>query len=164
MAIRHQIIEQPPEAVWAVLEDPELFGEWVVGTSASWALDERWPQIDAALAYSVRLGPWSYEGRTVVRRTEPPRWLELEAESGRLGTARIAIEMRPWGGHTLVIVDEHPLRGLGGVLHAAPLDLLIQLRHRSMLPRLARTVERTSPKADTAGPPEKRSPATQVGG
>lgn len=144
MAIRHQVIKQSPEAVWAVLEDPGLYGEWVVGTSASWPLDDRWPQVDAALAYSVSLGPWSYEGRTVVRRFEPHRWLELEAHSGRLGTARIAIEVRPWGGHTLVIVDEHPLRGLGGALHAAPLDLLIQLRHRSMLPRLARVVERMS--------------------
>ncbi|MFF3323574.1 SRPBCC family protein [Streptomyces sp. NPDC002889] len=147
MAIRHQVIEQPPEAVWAVLEDPELYGEWVVGTLASWPLDNQWPQVDASLGYSVSLGPWSYEGRTVVRRFEPRRWLELEVHSGRLGTARIAIEVRSWGGHTLVIVDEHPLRGLGGALHAAPLDLLIQLRHRSMLPRLARLVERMSPAA-----------------
>ncbi|MFD5518833.1 SRPBCC family protein [Streptomyces sp. NPDC127066] len=141
MAIRHQVIERPPDAVWAVLEDPRLYADWVVGTSASWPLDTRWPQVDAELAYRVDLGPWTFEGRTVVRRAEPPHWLELEADSGRLGTARIAIEVRPWGGQTLVLVDEHPLRGPGGALHAAPLDFLIQLRHRSMLPRLARTVE-----------------------
>ncbi|MEV6019161.1 MULTISPECIES: SRPBCC family protein [unclassified Streptomyces] len=141
MAMRHQVIEQPPGAVWAVLEDPRLYAEWVVGTSASWPLDDRWPQVDAELAFRVDLGPWTLEGRTVVRRVEPPRWLELEADSGRLGTARIAIEVRSWGGQTLVLVDEHPLRGPGGALHAAPLELLIQLRHRSMLPRLARTVE-----------------------
>ncbi len=140
MAIRHQVIEQSPEAVWAVLEDPDLYGEWVVGTTASRPLDDQWPHVDAALEYSVSLGPWSYEGRTTVRRFEPHRWLELEAHSGRLGTARIAIEVRPWGGHTLVIMDEHPLRGVGGKLHAAPLDLIIQLRHRTMLPRLAQTV------------------------
>ncbi|MGW0966540.1 hypothetical protein [Streptomyces sp. NPDC002516] len=49
------------------------------------------------------------------------------------------------GGGRSAAVDEvdppHPLRGPGGDLHAAPLDFLIQLRHRSMLPRLARTVE-----------------------
>lgn len=136
VAIRHQVIERRPDAVWAVLEDPELYADWVVGTSASWPLDTRWPQVDAALAYRVDLGPGTLEGRTVVRRVEPPRWLELEVDSGRLGTARIAIEVRPWGGQTLVLVDEHP--------HTAPLDLLIQLRHRSMLPRLARTVERVA--------------------
>lgn len=158
VAIRHQVIEQPPDAVWAVLEDPELYADWVVGTSASWPLDTRWPQVDAALAYRVDLGPWTLEGRTVVRRVEPPRWLELEVDSGRLGTARIAIEVRPWGGQALVLVDEHPLRGPGGVLHAAPLDLLIQLRHRSMLPRLARTVERVA-----AAAPGSTSRATAGG-
>ncbi|MFE2492344.1 SRPBCC family protein [Streptomyces mirabilis] len=157
MAIRHQVIERAPDAVWAVLADPKLYADWVVGTSASWPLDARWPQVDAALAYRVGLGPWTYEGRTVVRRVEPPRWLELEADSSRLGTARIAIEVRPWGGQALVLVDEHPLRGPGGAKHAAPLDLLIQLRHRSMLPRLAQTVERVASTAsdsrarDTAG-------------
>ena len=150
MAIRHHIIERPPEAVWAVLENPGLYGEWVVGTSASRPLDDRWPQVDASLEYSVSMGPWSYEGRTTVRRFEPHRWLELEAHIGRLGTARIAIEVRPWGGHTLVIVDEHPLRGLGGALHAAPLEVLIQLRHRSMLTRLAEVVERTTSPAASA--------------
>ncbi|MFE2301723.1 SRPBCC family protein [Streptomyces sp. NPDC059445] len=161
MAIRHQVIEQPPDAVWAVLEDPRLYAEWVVGTSASWPLDRRWPQVDAALAYRVDLGPWTLEGRTVVRRWEPPRRLELEADSGRLGTARIAVEVRPWGGQTLVLVDEHPLRGPGGALHAAPLDLLIQLRHRSMLPRLARTVERVaSATSDTAARAVPRDSAT----
>ncbi|MET9667936.1 SRPBCC family protein [Streptomyces sp. NPDC006475] len=161
MAIRHQVIEQSPDAVWAVLESPALYSEWVVGTTDSRPLDDRWPQVDSALEYSVPIGPLSYEGRTTVRRYEPHRWLELEAHSGRLGTARIAIEVRPWGGHTLVIVDEHPLRGLGGKLHTAPLDLLIQLRHRTMLPRLAQTVERTThqaPSADAHASPEARPP------
>ncbi|MFE6489284.1 SRPBCC family protein [Streptomyces sp. NPDC057757] len=153
MAVRHQVIEQPPHVVWATLENPDFYADWVVGTSASWPLDGRWPLVGAALAYRMSLGPWTYEGRTIVRRLEPPHWLELEADSGRLGTARIAIEVRPWGDQTLVIVDEHPLRGPGGALHAAPLDLLIQLRHRSMLPRLARTVERVAA-GDGAGQSE----------
>ncbi len=153
MAVRHYVIERAPEAVWAVLEDPGLYSEWVVGTSETRALDDRWPQVGAALEYTVALGPWSYEGRTTVRRYEPPGWLELEADSGRLGTARIAIEVRPWGGHTLVIVDEHPLRGLGGAVHAAPLDVLIQVRHRNMLPRLARTVEGLSSRPGSVDAP-----------
>ncbi len=38
------------------------------------------------------------KGGRSLSRVEPPRWLELEADSGRSGTARIAIEVRPWGG------------------------------------------------------------------
>ncbi|MBH0247326.1 SRPBCC family protein, partial [Streptomyces cavourensis] len=62
--------------------------------------------------------------------------------------ARIAFDIRPWGERTLVIVDEHPLRGLGGTLHNPLVDMLLQLRHRTMLARLAKLVERVTP----AGP------------
>ncbi|MFF8288785.1 SRPBCC family protein [Streptomyces sp. NPDC016309] len=141
MAVRHQLIKRPPEEVWAVLEDGSRYGDWVVGTSASWQKDGDWPKTGSAIAYTVRLGPYTVEGETVVRLHEPPRCLELEARSGALGTARIAIEVRPWGDETLVRVDEHPLRGPGGALHNTVIDAFIQLRHRTMLRRLADVVE-----------------------
>ncbi|WP_328916560.1 MULTISPECIES: SRPBCC family protein [unclassified Streptomyces] len=140
MAVRHQLIDRPPEQVWAVLADPTRYNDWVVGVHDSKPGPPGWPGLDAYLEYSIRLGPWTGHGRTVVRRVEPPRLLELEADSGPLGTARIAIEVRPWGEESLVVVDEHPLRGAAGLLHNAAVDALVQLRHRSMLTRLAKVV------------------------
>jgi hypothetical protein len=81
------------------------------------------------------------DNETIVRHCEEGTRLELEAQAGPLGTARIAIELRPWGEHCLVIVDEHPLRGAGGRLHNVGFEALIQLRHRAMLARLARLCE-----------------------
>ncbi|WP_329563415.1 SRPBCC family protein [Streptomyces uncialis] len=147
MAVRHQLIRRPPAEVWAVLADGSRYGEWVVGPDSSRQTDGDWPRTGATLEYTIRLGPWSGTGRTVVRDVEPPRRIELEAESGRLGTARIAIEVRPWGEKSLVIVDEHPLRGPGGRLHNTALDSLLQLRNRKMLSRLADVVESTSPRS-----------------
>ncbi|MFH8346516.1 SRPBCC family protein [Streptomyces sp. NPDC018045] len=141
MAARHQLIKRHPDAVWAVLADGRRYQDWVVGPYRSQPCEGDWPELGAALSYSVRLGPWTLSGRTVVRRCEAPRELELEVDSGALGTARIAIEIRPWGDHSLVIVDEHPLQGPGGVLHNTVLDALFQIRHRSMLSRLAKVVE-----------------------
>ncbi|MFJ6940155.1 SRPBCC family protein [Streptomyces sp. NPDC101132] len=141
MALRHQLVEAPPERLWAVLADPGLYGRWVVGPTGSRPVDGDWPDPGARLEYTVRLGPFSGSGVTTVRAADPGRLLELEADSGRLGTARIAIELRPWGEHTLVIVDEHPLRGPGGALHSAPLDTLLHVRNRRMLRRLAELVE-----------------------
>ncbi|MFI2213111.1 SRPBCC family protein [Streptomyces sp. NPDC020141] len=141
MAVRHRLIERPPADVWRVLEDADRYADWVVGTSDSRPVDSDWPRVGARLEYTVRLGPWTGKGRTTVRRLDPPGWLELEVDSGSLGTARIAIEIRPWGADTLVIVDEHPLRGPGGALHNSVVDAVIQLRHRSMLGRLAEVVE-----------------------
>ncbi|MFD6880447.1 MULTISPECIES: SRPBCC family protein [unclassified Streptomyces] len=141
MAVRNQLIHRPPHAVWLVLADPTRYGDWVVGPSESTPLDQDWPDVGSRLRYTVRLGPWSAEGVTTVRHREPGEELELEAAFGALGTARIFLQLRPWGDETLVICDEHPLRGLGGTFHNPALDALIQLRHRGMLARLARTVE-----------------------
>lgn len=141
MAVRHRLIERPVADVWAVLADGSRYGDWVVGTSESRPREGAWPEVGSSISYTVRLGRWTASGSTTVRRCEAPGVLELEADSGWLGTARIAVEVRPWGENALVIIDEHPLRGPGGRLHNTAVDALIQLRHRSMLARLADVVE-----------------------
>ncbi|MFF8261436.1 SRPBCC family protein [Streptomyces virginiae] len=141
MAVRHKLIRRPPHRVWAVLADPTLYGEWVVGPSESSPLDHTWPAVGSQLRYTVRIGPWSTEGTTTVRHQEAGRELELEAEFKAFGTARIFLQLRPWGEETLVICDEHPLRGLGGSLHNSVSEAALQLRHRGMLARLAGVVE-----------------------
>ncbi|MFI8092213.1 SRPBCC family protein [Streptomyces sp. NPDC086080] len=141
MAVRHRLVKASPHAVWAVLEDGTRYADWVVGTSSSEPVRGHWPRVGSAIGYEVRLGPVGLRNETVVRRCEPGEVLELEAKAGPLGTARIAIEVRPWGDHCLVKVDEHPLRGAGGTLHNVAVEALIQIRHRAMLARLASLCE-----------------------
>ncbi|MDJ0380384.1 SRPBCC family protein [Streptomyces sp. G-G2] len=146
MAVQHQLIHRPCSWVWDVLSDGSRYSSWVVGTRSSWEQQGRWPLVGSTLGYEVKLGPWSYEGRTVVRVHEPPHRLELEAMAGKGGSARIALEMRPWGDDTLVIIDEHPLRGKQGLPHNAAIDALVGLRHRGLLRRLRRVVESMGPR------------------
>jgi hypothetical protein len=141
MAKRHRLIRATPEEVWKVLADGERYADWVVGTARSRPLRGSWPEVGAALGYEVRLGPVKLHNETVVRRCLPGRELELEAKAGPLGTARIALELRSWGDDTLIIVDEHPLRGAGGMIHNVGVEALIQLRHREMLRRLEQVCE-----------------------
>ncbi|MER5896689.1 SRPBCC family protein [Streptomyces sp. NPDC001876] len=141
MAVRHKLIRRSADAVWAVLSDGERYDRWVVGTSDSRPAKGRWPEVGSTIAYRVRIGPFALDNETVVRRCEPPRTLELEIDSGCLGTARVAFDVRPWGDDTLLIVDEHPLRGAGAALHNVAVDAVIQLRHRAMLDRLAKVCE-----------------------
>ncbi|WP_435975582.1 SRPBCC family protein [Streptomyces sp. Qhu_M48] len=149
MAVRHRLIHASPGRVWAVLADGTRYADWVVGTSESRVVHGLWPELGSALEYTVRLGPWTVAGTTVVRRVDVLEELELEVDSGPFGTARVAIDVRPWGDEALIIVDEHPLRGIGGTLHNAAVDALIQLRHRSMLARLANVVEEQTSYART---------------
>ncbi|THA56526.1 SRPBCC family protein [Streptomyces sp. A1136] len=148
MAVQHRLIRRPPAWVWDVLKDGSRYADWVVGTEDSWEDEGHWPMEGATLGYRVKLGPVTYEGRTVVRVCEPPDRLELEAMAGKGGSARIAIEIKPWGRDTLVIIDEHPLRGRNGSFHNAAIDLLVQLRHRTMLGRLSRAVESKGARPD----------------
>ncbi|ARQ67783.1 SRPBCC family protein [Streptomyces marincola] len=152
MAVRPVLIERPPPAVWAVLADGDRYADWVVGTAGSRPLTGTWPQVGSALQYAVRIGPKVLHGRTVVRACEPVRLLELEAQSRLVGTARIGIELRPWGEeHTLVTIDEHPLTGPGGRLHNALADALLHLRNRRMVQRLAHVVESDAEAAPSDG-------------
>ncbi|MEU4505642.1 SRPBCC family protein [Streptomyces sp. NPDC024089] len=141
MAVRHKLIAREPSVLWAVLEDESRYADWVVGTLDSAPGSGRWPEVGSSIEYTVRVGPKEFHGHTTVRRLDAPHALELEAHGGPLGTARIAFDIRPWGDKTLVILDEHPLRGLGGSLHNTVVDAFAQLRHRSMLRRLAEVVE-----------------------
>jgi hypothetical protein len=141
VAVRHRLIRTSPEAVWTVLADGSRYAEWVVGTAESHPVRGQWPHLDSAIEYQVRLGPVRLTNQTIVRNCEEGSLLELEAHAGVLGTARIAIEVRPWGEFCLVIVDEHPLQGAGGVVHNMAVETLIQLRHRAMLARLAKVCE-----------------------
>ncbi|MBB5926932.1 SRPBCC family protein [Streptomyces echinatus] len=141
MAVRHRVIEADPAAVWDVLADGHRYAEWVVGTGVSRPKHGHWPRRDASIAYEIHLGPFRLGNETVVRHCREGSLLELEIMAGFLGTARFSIELREWGEHCLVIVDEHPLQGAGGALHNAGVEALIQVRHRSMLARLARSCE-----------------------
>lgn len=162
MAVRHRLVQATPQAVWDVLADGDLYVQWVVGPSDSTPEAGHWPQVGATIAYEVRLGPLRLNNESVVRHKVDGSLLEIEAKAGRLGTARISVELRPWGEECLVIVDEHPLRGPGGLLHNAAVEALIQVRHRAMLARLAglcesRAGERYRPEQpDTAGSVEYR--------
>ncbi|MGV9253859.1 SRPBCC family protein [Streptomyces sp. NPDC003697] len=160
MAVRHQLIKTDPGTVWDLLADGNRYAEWVVGTASSRQVRGNWPEVGAAIAYEVRLGPARLTNTTVVRRCVEGSVLELEANAGWLGTARIAIELRSWGEYCLVLVDEHPLQGTGGTLHNAGVECLIQIRHRAMLGRLAQVCEKD---AEEAGHRTERGPRTTGG-
>ncbi|WP_225823387.1 SRPBCC family protein [Streptomyces naphthomycinicus] len=155
MAVRHRVIKADPATVWQVLADGHRYADWVVGTGASRPKQGSWPRKDASIAYEIRLGPLRLANETVVRHCREGSLLELEIMAGFLGTARFSIELREWGEHCLVLVDEHPLQGAGGVLHNAGVEALIQVRHRSMLARLARC-------CDDAGNGRRETPAREA--
>src|SRR5271166_5387888 len=141
MAVLNVLVDRGPADVWDVLADGSAYGEWVMGARQTSDIDPRWPEVGSALRYTARFGPLTYEDVTTVRLVDPGRHLELEAHAGRLGTARISIELLPWGeDRTVVIMDEHPLTGPGARWHSVAVEALLRFRNERMLRTLARIV------------------------
>ncbi|WP_106399500.1 SRPBCC family protein [Actinocorallia populi] len=138
MAILRSYIGVPRAAVWRTLADGWTYDRWVVGTRRIVGVDEGWPAVGAELRYVLGWTLLRWSDRTVVRVCEEPRRLELEARAGRAGAVRVAFELTEWGEGTLVTLTEHPLRGLGATLYMWPAELVMRLRNRVLLRRLAR--------------------------
>jgi uncharacterized protein YndB with AHSA1/START domain len=144
MAIVNVLVRRPPERVWEVLADGFAYAQWVVGTREIRRVDEGWPAVGTSIHYTLGLGPVTFRGRTTSRVVEEGRRLGLEADASVLGTARIMIELLPWGEDTVLLLDEHPLRGPGYRFHNTFSDALLLLRGRPMVKNLARVVESRS--------------------
>lgn len=144
MAVRNVLVRATPDEVWAVLSDGRSYAEWVVGTSEIRHVDPGWPEAGSSLHYTVDIGPLHLEDRTTVRIVEPSRRLELEATAAPFGSARVAIQVLPWDGDSVVILDEHPLRGPRALWENPVADLLLRARTRLMVRNLSRVVERRS--------------------
>jgi uncharacterized protein YndB with AHSA1/START domain len=145
MAVVNVLVPRRPEQVWDVLADGHAYADWVIGTKEIRAVDDGWPAVGRSIHYSVGVGPLTLEGRTTVRQLEKGRRLGLEADAGLLGSARIVIDLDEWGEGTVVVLDEHPLRGPAAWLHNPVADLVVLLRGRPMVQQLARVVERRHP-------------------
>jgi len=140
------LIERPPDDVWELLADGHSYAEWVVGTQQIHEVDERWPAPGATIKFTAGVGPLHFSDTTTVRRLEPHRELELEAQAQWLGSARISFDVRSWGENTLVIIDEHPLRGPGARWHNAVADIMLRFRNRRLVRSLAAAVEKRNPR------------------
>lgn len=146
MAVLNVLIDRDPEQVWEVLSDGWAYAEWVVGTQDIRDVDRDWPAEGSQIHYTVGLGRWRIEDVTTVRLVESGRRLELEANAGKVGSARVSISLLPWGkDQTLVIIDEHPLTGLGARLHTAVADVLLGFRNKRMMRALAQVVHQRYP-------------------
>lgn len=144
VAVRNVLVSAPPKDVWAVLADGWSYDQWVVGTKDIRQVDPSWPAEGSSLGYTVGFGPFVLEDRTTVRIAEPMHRLELEASAWPLGTARISIDVLAWGGDSVVVIDEHPLRGPGWHLQNPLLEVALSLRNRRMVHHLAQLAETRS--------------------
>ena len=135
LARNHRLIGFPPEDVFAVLEDPERYGEWVVGARRTAHTDPRWPEPGSRFSHQQGIGPLHVEDVTTVRTIERGRKIELEALVRPFITARVVITVEPVAGASLVTMEEEPTGGLLRPLTPFA-NWLLRRRNREALRRL----------------------------
>jgi uncharacterized protein YndB with AHSA1/START domain len=127
-------VPAPPDAVFAVLSDPETYPDWLAGAQHIRHVDGEFPAPGSTFQHEV--GPT--DGATVADESEaieadPPNRLVLEVHAGPVrGTVEFELERTANG--TLVTFRERALGPLG-----AAMPLLrgpIFLRNRASLERL----------------------------
>jgi uncharacterized protein YndB with AHSA1/START domain len=150
MAVTTLHLDQPPEAVFAVLADPWRYAEWVVGAKKVRDVDADWPRPGSRFHHRVGVGPLTIDDSTVVEEIEPPRRMVLRARARPAGVARVTIELTPAGGGTDVRMTEVPIDGPSRWLDNPILEWLIDLRNRRSLGRLAELAAQGS---QTGSPP-----------
>ena len=128
-----------PDAVFAVLSDPETYPEWLTGAQHIRGVDGDFPAPGSEFAHEVGpTGSVTVADKTEVRAAEAPTRLELGVHAGPLkGVAEFELE-RPGDG-TLVTFRE---RLTGGMEAAMPFARgVIFLRNKASLDKLRKRFE-----------------------
>jgi uncharacterized protein YndB with AHSA1/START domain len=136
MARNQRLIPASPERVFAVLADPDAYGDWVVGSDAIRDADPTWPEVGSRFHHRVGFGPLKVNDHTEVIAMEPERRLELHAKARPLGTARVALDLERRGGGTLVTMVEDAGDPLSRLLFNPLTHVLVRRRNDESLRRL----------------------------
>ena len=126
----------PPEAVWAVLAEPENYGYWVVGSKAIRDAEPEWPAPGSKFHHTIGFGPLTLSDHTVALETERPHRFRLRAKGRPAGTATVTLELEPKDGGTLVTMSENPDGVFAPLALLPPLHLATKGRNAESLMRL----------------------------
>ena len=141
MATNEAEFPVPPARVFQVLSDPEVYGDWVVGSHSIRDADPHWPAVGARFHHRVGAGPFTVNDHTEVLEVDPPGRLVLRARARPFGTAIVKLLIAPsgTGSHvTMVEVAGDPLSKLALNRLTNP---LVRARNVESLRRLQRICE-----------------------
>lgn len=144
MARNDIFIAASPRKVFELLSDPRTYGYWVVGSREIRGADDNWPEPDTAFDHTVGVPPFIIKDDTRVVSALAPVMLELQANGGPLGSARITFQLQPEGNGTRVTMIEDPQERWRAIALGLPGHFLIRARNAESLRRLKQLGEGTT--------------------
>ena len=134
-------IAASPEEVFAVLANPENYGDWVVGSDTIRDADPAWPKVGSRFHHRVGIGLLKVSDHTEVLAVDPPHRLVMHARARPLGTAKVTMLLAGRDGRTDVTMIEVAGDRLSRLALNRLTDPLIHVRNVEALRRLKRIVE-----------------------
>lgn len=135
-------IPTPPEAVWAVISDPETYPAWLVGAQRIRGVDPEFPRPGSEFAHSVGpTGGTTVDDRTEVADVDAPHRLDLVVHAGPF-TADVELLVLPAPDGSEVRLREQPT-GVWAVLGPL-LRPILHVRNAESLRRLRLQLLRTA--------------------
>lgn len=156
-----RVLECTPADVFRVLSDGWLYPAWVVGASRMREVDEDWPRVGSRLHHSFGAWPMLLNDATLVEQFEPPHRLVIRPKGWPIGEARVTIDVKQRGQHTLVRIQEEAVAGPGRLIPRPILDLFLRWRNTETLHRLAYLAEGLAPDRPSAGTFQQENPSEQ---
>jgi uncharacterized protein YndB with AHSA1/START domain len=141
MATTRTHISASPDEVFAVLSNPEHYGDWVVGSDTVRDADPDWPAVGSRFYHRVGFGPLKINDHTEVLEVEAPRCLIMHARARPVGTAKVTMLLAERDDGTAVTMIEVAGDSLSRLALNRLTDPLIHLRNVEALRRLKRIVE-----------------------
>jgi uncharacterized protein YndB with AHSA1/START domain len=138
MSVNQRHIDASPEAVFAVLSDPDSYEHWVVGSSRTFQVDGSWPDVGATFHHRQGLPVIGPKDTTTVLEVDAPRHLRLCVRVRPYLVGEVALTLEPRGGGTEVTMVETPVGGVLAKLPRALLDAALKARNVETLRRLAK--------------------------
>jgi uncharacterized protein YndB with AHSA1/START domain len=139
-----QNIQASPDEVWRVLADGWLFPLWVVGATRMRDVDDTWPEPGSRAHHSVGVWPVVINDHTEVTECTPGRLLTLRARAWPGGEADVILRIEGNGAGSQVEIEEDLVSGPGRFVPAPVRSLVLSIRNRESLRRLAWLAERRS--------------------
>jgi uncharacterized protein YndB with AHSA1/START domain len=141
MATTRTQIAASPDEVFAVLANPENYGDWVVGSDTVRDADSAWPKVGTRFHHRIGFGLLKVSDHTEVLEVDAPRRLVLHARARPFATAEITLLLTKRDGGTTVTMFEVAGDRLSRLALNRLTDPLIHLRNLEALRRLKRIVE-----------------------
>lgn len=142
MARNEVEVDAPPEAVFEVLADADLYGDWVVGSKHIRDADAGFPAVGTRFHHTLGFGPFELQDHSEVVAAEPPHRFVLHVKGRPLGTAKVELcIVRRDDGGSLVEMREEPWDLASRLVHNILTDVALRGRNVEALRRLKRLAE-----------------------